>query len=212
MSFFKDLLDGGAASAQKANEKNAAILSATLGQQYGAGANYLDKGLATLDSSYAAQKQSIAQYGQQASNQIVEGGVAQNAANNQSLVGKGLYNTSVAQNMAQQTQGGVNTALASLGQNLGLMNANVEAQYGAQKNAAYQNFAQYAMSKVGAKNAITPQYQASGGGLLSGLGTIAGAALGGPLGAALGGMLGGATQPQQQTPEKGQGVLDIGGA
>lgn len=201
MSFWKNLLDGGVSQAQKANEKNAAIQAATLGQQYGLGESSLNKGLAALDSAYGAQKQSISQYGQQASNQIIEGGVAQNAANTQSLVGKGLYNTSVAQNMAQQTQGGVNTALASLGQNLGLLNANIEGQYGAQKNAAYQNFAQYAMSKVGAQAAITPQYQASGGGLLAGLGTAVGGALGGPIGAGLGSLFAGGDKPAEAAPK-----------
>jgi len=191
MSFFKNLLDGGAGEAQKKNEANVAKNMAMLGTQYAFGEGQLMKGLAGLDQSYAAQKQSLSHYGTQASNQIIEQGTAAQAANKSSMVNKGLFNTSVGANMNAQTQAVTNSSLSTLGENLGLLNANVEQQHGAAKNSAYQSLAQYAMGKVGMQGQLTPQYQASGGGILGGLGQLVGQAAGGPIGGALGSLFGG---------------------
>ena len=190
MSFFKNLLDGGAGEAQKKNEANAAKNMAMLGAQYAFGEGQLMKGLAGLDQSYAAQKQSISGYGTQAANKILEQGTAGMAANKSSMVNKGLYNTSVGANMNAQTQAVTNSSLSTLGENLGLMNANIEQQHGAAKNSAYQSLAQYAMSKVGMAGQLTPQYQGGQGllgGIGQGLGQLAGMAAGASIGAAAAG-------------------------
>ena len=186
----KDILDGGASKAMKANMANAANLAAMLGTQYGIGSSALYKGLAGLDTSYQNQKAALAGYGQQAAKGIIESGAATQAKQKSSLAAKGMLNTSVGANLAQQAQAGTSSALASLGENLGLMHANVEQQYGAQKMAGLQNLANYAMSKVGMASQITPQYQ-GGTGLLAGLGQGLGALAGGGLGSLAGGLLGG---------------------
>ena len=193
MGFFKNLLDGGASEAMKANKANAAKNQALLGTQYGFGQGQLLKGLAGLDTSYQNQKAALASYGQQAAKGIIESGAATQAKQKSSLAAKGMLNTSVGANLAQQAQAGTSSALSSLGENLGMLHANVEQQHGAQKMAGLQNLANYAMSKVGMASQITPQYQ-GGTGLLAGLGQGLGALAGGGLGSlagGLGGLLGG---------------------
>jgi len=177
----KDILDGGASKAMKANKANAANLAAMLGTQYGIGSSALYKGLAGLDAGTQAAMTGLAQQGQLATNQIIAQGKQAQGQTKQSLTDKGLYNTSVASQMQQMNTGTTMNALAGLGTQLGLAGADIQMQNAAQKNAAYQNLAQYAMSKVGQQAAITPQYQGGTGllaGLGSGLGQIAGAGLG----------------------------------
>jgi hypothetical protein len=177
MGFFKNLLDGGVGEAQKKNEANAAKNLALLGTQYGFGQGQLLKGLAGLNTSYLNQKAALASYGQQAAKGIIESGTATQAKQKSSLAAKGMLNTSVGANLAQQAQAGTSSALSSLGENLGMLHANVEQQYGAQKMAGLQNLANYAMSKVGMASQITPQYQ-GGKGLIAGIGEGIGQAIG----------------------------------
>lgn len=190
MGFFKNLLDGGASEAMKANKASAAKLSSMLGTQYGIGSSALYKGLAGLDAGTQAAMKGLAQQGQLATNQIIAQGKQAQGQTKQSLTDKGLYNTSVASQMQQMNTGTTMNALAGLGTQLGLAGADIQMQNAAQKNAAYQNLAQYAMSKVGQQAAITPQYQ-GGTGLLSGIGQGLGALAGGGLGSLAGGLLGG---------------------
>lgn len=190
MGFLKNLLDGGASEAMKANKANAAKNQALLNTQYALGTSSLYKGLSGLGAGTQAALTSLAQQGQLATNQIIAQGKQQGAANKQSLMDKGLYNTSVAQNLANQTAGTTMNALAGLGTQLGLAGAEIQMQDAAQKNAAYQNLAQYAMSKVGQQAAITPQYQ-GGTGLLAGLGSGLGMLAGGAIAGGLGGLFGG---------------------
>ena len=178
MGFLKNILDGGAGEAPKKNEANASWLKGLLGTQYGQGSEYLQQGMQALDQGYAGQKAEVSKYGEQATQQILAGQKQTNAANTQSLVSKGLSNTSVGANMAAQTQGMTNSSLGSLAENLGLMNANIEGNYAQQKQQGFQTLADYAMNRVNVASGITPQYS-GGQGLLGGLGSGLGQALGG---------------------------------
>lgn len=177
MSWLKNILDGGAGEAQKKNEANSANLASMLSTQYGLGMGFLQQMLQQYDDSYADAKASLSSAGTVATNQIIEGGKQTNAANNQSLIDSGLGSTTLKQNMANQTQGQVSNALAGLGEQLGAQNAGLAMQHASNKAGGLMSLADFAMSKVGQQNAITPQYT-GGQGLLGGLGSGLGQMLG----------------------------------
>jgi len=186
MSFFSKLLDGGKGEAQDKNEANAGKLWDLFGTESAFGKSQLFKGLAALDTGKTNALANASKYGTQATNQILAGQKQTDAANTASLASKGLLNTTVGANMQAQTQSVTNNSLSTLGEKLGLLNANIETDYAAKKNAGLQTLAQYAMGTVGTASSITPQYQ-GGQGLAGGIGQGLGTALGAWAGSKFGG-------------------------
>ena len=178
MSFLKNalsnFLDGGASQAQSKNEASFAYNQQLLNTQHGLGMGWLQQVLAQNNEGFADAKANLANAGQSATNQILAGQEKTLAGNKQSLISKGLGSTTLGANLANQTQGQTNTALAGLAENIGAQNAGLTMQHTANQASGLQSLAQFAMSKVGAQNAITPQYTSSGGGLLGGLGSALG--------------------------------------
>ena len=176
--FLKDFLGGTEGAAAKKNEANAAILMGTLGTQYGYGQAQLLKGIAGIEAGYASAQGMLDKQGVAASNQILASQKQTVASQTQGLVSKGLYNTSVAGNLANQAQTQASQQFLQLHEQLGAQQAGLETQKAGALNSSYQNLAQYAMGKVGAQANITPQYtgsQGALGGILSAVGSIYGA-------------------------------------
>lgn len=178
MSFLKktltSFLDGGASEAQGKNEASAAYNQQLLNTQHGLGMAWLHQVLAQNDEGFADAKANLATAGHTATNQILANQEKVLAGNKQSLISKGLGNTTIGANMASQVHGQTSTALTGLAEGVGAQNAALSMQHASNQASGLQSLAQFAMGKVSAQNAITPQYSASGPGFLAGAGQAAG--------------------------------------
>jgi hypothetical protein len=198
MSMFKDFLDGGASSAAKANKKENAWIKQQYASATNLGESLLLKALAGIDTGFNNAKAQLGKAGETATMQILGQGKQALAQGNQALTDAGFSGTMAAQlpgQVAYQT----NQALGQLGEALGAQNANLEMQHAQSKLAGAQSFGQWALGKVSAANQSAAQYQASGTGLLGGLGE----GLGMAAGAWAGGYLPGGSPAASKAPGGG---------
>jgi hypothetical protein len=135
-----------------------------------------------LDKSFANAKGALSSAGEMATKQIVEGGVQTQADVSQSLIDSGFTDSTMAANAKISAQGQTQKGLAGLAEQIGQQQAGFEMAHGQAKAANLQGIANFMMSKVDKSSSLTPQYQASGPGLMGMLGQIGGQALGGYLG------------------------------
>ena len=165
MGFLKDLWDGGASSAMKKNEANAAKLKEMLEQQYGYGVGKLMEGLGLLQEGKLNALDNLETAGETATAQILENQAAVLGETKADMAAAGLSGTTVGSNLNAQTAKGTSMALGALQEALGAQKAGIESSFAGQQAGYLSNIADYAMKKVGTAADVTPQYQASGPGL-----------------------------------------------
>jgi len=163
--FLESLLLGTENEAQKKNEASTVSNMAALATQYGFGQSQLFKGLAALNKGYTNAQGILAKQGQTATNQILASKKQTDATNAQSLVSKGLFNTSIQGNLANQSQAMTAQALGGLAEALGTQQANLAVGQANAQQGAYQSLAQFAVNKVAMQANLTPQYQGTPGAL-----------------------------------------------
>ncbi len=165
MGFLKDFLVGTSGAAAKKNQASASNLLAMGAEAGSFGQMQLMKALTGLDEGFTIAEGILAKQGQAATGQILAGQKQTLGKQTQGLISKGLFNTSVAGNLAQQAQAQTSQQLGSLAEGLGAQQAGLAVQKAGAKAGAYQNLAQFALQKVQLQAGLTPQYTGSSGAL-----------------------------------------------
>jgi hypothetical protein len=163
-------------SAMKANKANIAGIGGLYDKQYGSAWGSLLKANQATEQGYEAAKYAASVAGHQSQVDILNTGTQAGAAVQADLTGKGLGNTTLVGNAANQVASMTQANLAKHGEQTAMINAGIETNYAAAKASGYGALANLATWKADGLGGImgNTQHKSGGGGMWNMAGSILG--------------------------------------